>query len=245
MVMRRIYVDSTRAVYVGPGFVLPPHSNDTTVVAVGLHTDVSWRIRDAEGQWTDWHREPGALIPARTMHHLCTDGDVALLYLDPLADCVDELTGERVEEAAQRLRDLPVGDVTLTRAFGVMSIPQRVPHDEDVVRVIRMLDRHPDRFRTLDDAADLAALSPSWFRVKFAREVGLPFRRYRLWRRMAVVMRALADGMTLTDAAHQAGFASSAHLSTSFKTMFGMSPMDLLGSGVAIDTTGLDTRAPA
>jgi AraC-like DNA-binding protein len=45
---------------------------------------------------------------------------------------------------------------------------------------------------------------------------------------MALVMRRLAQGHSLTQAAHDAGFASSAHLSTTFKTMFGLTPSDLL-----------------
>lgn len=87
----------------------------------------------------------------------------------------------------------------------------------------------------LQDAAALACLSPSRFRARFGAELGLPFRRYRLWRRMAAVMRTVASGGTLTTAAHAAGFASSAHLSSTFKRMFGLTASDLLALGVAID----------
>jgi AraC-like DNA-binding protein len=51
---------------------------------------------------------------------------------------------------------------------------------------------------------------------------------------MAAVMRAVAAGATLTDAAHGAGFSSSAHLSTTFRRMFGLTASDLLASGVTI-----------
>ena len=36
------------------------------------------------------------------------------------------------------------------------------------------------------------------------------------------------DGVSLTEAAHAAGFASSAHFSTAFRDMFGMMPSELL-----------------
>jgi AraC-like DNA-binding protein len=52
---------------------------------------------------------------------------------------------------------------------------------------------------------------------------------------MACVARDLAEGRTLTEAAHAAGFASSAHLSTAFSTMFGLAPSALLKAEVAFD----------
>jgi AraC-like DNA-binding protein len=64
---------------------------------------------------------------------------------------------------------------------------------------------------------------------------GVSFRRYRIWRRMAFVALNLSGGRTLTDAAHAAGFASSAHLSFAFKKMFGLAPSALLKAGVAFD----------
>ncbi len=243
MDIRRICVASTRAAYFGPGFELPPHTNDATLIGVGLHEDLSWRISPGPGEWTDWQRQAGTLIPSRTLHQFRTHGDVALLYLDPLSDAAEGLTVDQVVSGANGLRSVVrLNELTLRRAFEAMVIPQRIPRDEAVVAVIRAIDRDPDRFRTAAEAASMAALSPSWFRVKFAREVGLPFRRYRLWRRMALVMQALASGQSLTDAAQHAGFASSAHLSSSFRQMFGMAPRDLLRSGVSIDIS--DVVAP-
>jgi AraC-like DNA-binding protein len=63
-----------------------------------------------------------------------------------------------------------------------------------------------------------------------------------MWRRMALVMRALAEGSDLTAAALACGFASSAHLSAAFKQMFGLSPREVLALRVAIDTS--EDRVP-
>ncbi len=52
---------------------------------------------------------------------------------------------------------------------------------------------------------------------------------------MALVMRAIAEGKSLTAAALEAGFASSAHLSSCFKRMFGLSASEVIALGVAID----------
>lgn len=66
----------------------------------------------------------------------------------------------------------------------------------------------------------------------------MAFRRYRLWRRMWVVIEQVAAGETLTTAAHAAGFSSSSHLSTSSKKMFGISPSTLVSIGVCFDFDG-------
>ena len=149
-------------------------------------------------------------------------------------------------EACQLLRRREAA-VTMDDAISALGLPRRIVRDETIERVCRAIDRDPGRFRTLEDAAALASLSPSRFRARFMAETGITFRRYRLWRRMAVAMTVVAGGATLTTAAHRASFSSSAHLSTSFKAMFGMSPSSLVRSGVVICGGGVlsdDAFAP-
>nr|WP_229509023.1 helix-turn-helix domain-containing protein [Massilia sp. CCM 8734] len=65
-------------------------------------------------------------------------------------------------------------------------------------------------------------LSSSRLQHLFKAQTGVSLRRYRLWARLQATMSGVMDGMTLTHAAHAAGFSSSAHLSAAFKTMFGL-----------------------
>lgn len=68
-------------------------------------------------------------------------------------------------------------------------------------------------------------LSPDRLMHLFKEEMGLPIRRYLLWLRLSrAVVLLRKDGMSLTEAAHAAGFADSAHLSRTFKEMFGIKP---------------------
>lgn len=80
----------------------------------------------------------------------------------------------------------------------------------------------------LADAAKESGLSPGRFRHLFAAQVGMPFQRYVLWRRMRVAFDALGEHRTATDAAHAAGFSDSAHFARSIKAMFGVRASDLL-----------------
>lgn len=222
--------------YVGPGLRLDPHLNVATTIAVSLGTDFELRTHDPDRGWSAWSALPVAVIPSQTLHHLRSVGPMAFLYLDPLGDGRVAPGAAMLEHGRQRLcREART--IGLRAAFDAFGMPARRPSDERIARVVREIARRPQSFDRAHEAAGLACLSPSRFRARFAAEVGLPFTRYRLWRRMAMVMRTVAAGGSLTDAAHAAGFASSAHLSTAFRRMFGLRARDLLATGVAIDVS--------
>lgn len=73
----------------------------------------------------------------------------------------------------------------------------------------------------LADAAKLVGLSKQRLRHLFVEHTGLPFRTYLLWLRLMRGLEEFARGASLTDAAHDAGFADSAHFSRTFRRMFG------------------------
>jgi AraC-like DNA-binding protein len=74
-------------------------------------------------------------------------------------------------------------------------------------------------------------LSPSRFAHLFAQEVGLPFRRYVLWRKLSRALQLIGRGQSLSSAAHGSGFSDSAHLTRTFHQMFGLAPTVMLGGG--------------
>jgi AraC-like DNA-binding protein len=73
----------------------------------------------------------------------------------------------------------------------------------------------------------------------FTDQVGIPLRRYVLWLRLRIAITRVQAGDDLTDAAHAAGFADSAHLTRTCRDMFGLPP-SLLSRHVSWDiaTTG-------
>jgi len=75
---------------------------------------------------------------------------------------------------------------------------------------------------TLEAAARIAGLSPSRARHLFVEQTGLPFRTYLLWLKIIRAVGLFSRGKSLTVAAHEAGFADSAHFSRTFKRMFGI-----------------------
>jgi AraC-like DNA-binding protein len=77
---------------------------------------------------------------------------------------------------------------------------------------------------SLEDIAATVFLSPSRFAHLFAEQVGLPFRRYLLWRKLSRAMLAIGHGETMTDDAQRADFSDAAHLTRTFNQMFGIAP---------------------
>lgn len=78
--------------------------------------------------------------------------------------------------------------------------------------------------RPIDALASHVHLSTSRFRHVWRDEVGMSIQSYLRWQRLLVAMAATAKGTSLTEAAHAAGFADSAHLTRVFRATFGIAP---------------------
>lgn len=78
----------------------------------------------------------------------------------------------------------------------------------------------------LADVAGEAGVSPSRLAHLFSQELGIPMRPYVLWLRLHRASASIAAGATLTQAAHDAGFADGAHFSRVCRRMFGISPSE-------------------
>jgi len=83
----------------------------------------------------------------------------------------------------------------------------------------------------LSELANHFELSGERVRHRFSRATGMPFKRYILWRRMRLSVLCMTAGANATQAAHEAGFADSAHFARSLKAMFGISATQLVSSG--------------
>ncbi len=117
------------------------------------------------------------------------------------------------------------GRKALTELLGIGT---RADPDIRILAALRRMRDEPHRSHSMTELGECAGLSASRFLHLFKAETGVPLRRYRLWNRMGAAVAAFRDGMSLTEAAYAAGFASSAHFSTAFRDMFGMMPSELL-----------------
>ena len=116
-----------------------------------------------------------------------------------------------------------------------------MPADKRVAAMVAYVADGIDGALTLPAAASAACLSPSRARHLFAAQTGLPFKTFVLWRRIEKAVALYAAGASLTEAAHEAGFADSAHLSRTFRRTFGL-PAAALQVNARFTASGADPR---
>ncbi len=102
-------------------------------------------------------------------------------------------------------------------------------HSEEAVdpRIQAVMDLQQEKLLcekvTIAELARRACLSESRLMHLFTKQIGIPLRRYNLWLRVLAAERFIAQGkMSFTEAAHSAGFADSAHLCRTYRSMFGL-----------------------
>jgi AraC-like DNA-binding protein len=100
--------------------------------------------------------------------------------------------------------------------------------DSRVTTVLHAIRASDDLRMSLEQAANKACLSSTRFSHLFKEQVGLPFSRYMLWRKLTRAMVAIASEGTIAAAAHAADFADAAHLTRTFYQMVGMAPSALM-----------------
>lgn len=74
-------------------------------------------------------------------------------------------------------------------------------------------------------------ISPGRLGHVFSADTGTTMPAYLRWVRLRAAVECVATGANLTQAAHTAGFADAAHLTRSFRTMFGLAPSQVLALG--------------
>lgn len=124
---------------------------------------------------------------------------------------------ERTDDARGALRE-----AGLTIAGRIAGHVRATEPDRRVRQIIKWANDNLDRTPAINEVAQDVGLSPSRASHLFVEETGLPFRTYVLWLRLVRAVDAHTRGASLTEAAQAAGFADSAHLSRTFKRMFGM-----------------------
>lgn len=237
----RLYLWPHRLLVLAPPFSSAPHRHHAAQIAVGL--DGTAKFGGADGKI----RQADALaIAPDALHFHPVFGRSALLYLEAEGADWQRLRQETpgglwplevssaVRTHAQRAA---AGDRSAAEAFvaGLLHAAAEPPSPPDpLVQQARALvaRRLGGTIRLQSLAAELHR-SPSRLAHRFRAATGVPLRRYVLWSRLRAAAEAAMRGATLTDAAHAAGFADSAHLSRTFRAMFGIAPSFLFERGVA------------
>lgn len=198
---------------------------------------------EIEGAWGKLDA-PGHVLPAGVPHRILAAQPVRMLFADPslllLADDASMWTKPDV-------RALTAGQAAALESELMAWLEKPTPEAPDERNiptehwrwpaVLGWLEQALEASVRVDDAAAAAGLSRSHFMHWFREVSGLPFRAFVRWLRLQRAVRTLATGATLTEAAHLAGFADSAHLSRTFVATFGVPPAPLRSAHIVCTAT--------
>lgn len=233
-----LVLGSGLVVYDGPGASAAHHRHDAVQFTLGVDAPVQLTLAGTTS------RARAVAITSRTDHELVATGRTIVVLVEPVGRVGAAAAGFASRNVH---RDLD----------GVLSEPPPGdPPDPDALigwarRSLESLTAEPSSFTTagvapltaqlidfvdarltgvprLTDAAAALGVSPRHLRRLVAGDLGMPFPRYVLWRRLGRAVLAVRDGSDLTTASATAGFADSAHFSRVFRSMFGLSPSDVL-----------------
>jgi len=216
-------------------------------IQIALAMDSGFLMRHGAAGWREHH---GAIVMPHRPHQFdgCGHG-VAQIFVEPetahgralleryATSEIADLTRDRVEALVSPLRtayttrtddEALVALARHTIAALAGPVPSSSSVDPRISRVIAWVRQRLDSSVSLKDAADVANLSPSRFRHLFVAQTGVSFRAYLLWARVETAVAAAMSGHSWTAAAHEAGFADSAHLSRTCRRMFGIAPATLI-----------------
>ena len=233
----RLSIGRTRVAYLGPSLDLAPHRNAAATLALALDTPFRLQFGRSHAD-ANAPAKRIAMIPPGTWHHLVATGPMLFLYLDAQATDLARLAAADLDAMRALLPGaLPAVAASwqVDDACAALGLPRPLPPEPRLADVLARMDRDLEAFPSIDALTSALGLSRSRTQALFTGAIGMPFRRYRLWRRMARVMARQQAGATLTEAAMDAGFASPSHLATAFRAQFGLAPSTLLGRGLRID----------
>ncbi len=220
-----------------------PHAHHAIQITVGLDGAFAF---EADGRAV---RGEAVAIAPHTRHTFELQGSVAHVFFEPdsrlgRAAVAALFSGggvvpvparlvkhakEALLAASARRKVTDAELVELGRSFvaGLAGEASPAPTDFRVQRMIAWAESRLGGPIGLADAATAVGLSPGRARHVFVEQTGLPFRAFLLWRRLNRALELYAARQPLTEAAHAAGFSDSAHLSRTFRKMFGVAAADL------------------
>jgi AraC-like DNA-binding protein len=240
--------------------VVPAHAHHAIQIVIALDGCIA--ICGSDGQWRE---SRGMVVRADAEHSFDCNGALGvMIFVDPessegawlsmsLRQDITIIPSSRLDAIATALRSVAEQP---DETDDIASLIRRCLHglrpgvaptrrlDSRVTTVLGAIRASDDLRMSLDQAADMACLSATRFAHLFRDQVGLPFSRYMLWRKLTRAMVAVASERTIAAAAHAADFSDAAHLTRTFYQMVGMAPSVLMRGDFSEITSPFNTLQP-
>ncbi len=235
----RFFLWNGLALYLGEVRDASEHSHHALQIAVGLNR--TFRL-SLDGAWESHrmivispdrpHRfdgtgdvqavlllDPESKTAQRIIREHCHDGGVGAISPEPF----ERIIGEFREALPYSSEYCDMKSLCDEFLYGLSGADYRCrPLDPRVERALAFMKVLRESKAPLSDVADAVGLSESRLAHLFTEQIGIPVRRYLLWLRLIQAIEQILDNVSFTTAAHSAGFSDSAHLSRTFRRMFGI-----------------------
>lgn len=119
-----------------------------------------------------------------------------------------------------------VAGLDVDRLFFGQELPAR-RLEPRIAAIVEKIKHNPAGSYTAEECAQEAGLSFSRFLHLFKDEVGVTFRRFRVWKRARSVLYHVTRSGTLTDVALEVGYPDSTYFSHSIRQVYGLQPKEI------------------
>lgn len=232
----QVYIGKGHFLYCGPLQHLEAHVYGAAVLHVGVYRPFRIKLAGA-----DWQTCRCVVIPAGIRHALDMGGGVhgkLFVERDSLgfggfsrrfsggntAVCFEDA---QIIEFFRWFCEEDPGHEALEQRLDCLldvGLHQPLAFDARIQHIIQTLAKEPDRNFSQLELAAMIGLSPSRFLHLFRQHAGVPYRRFRMWKRLLNSIALLYASDSLTRSALDAGFADAAHFSHCFRDTFGVNP---------------------
>ncbi len=145
-----------------------------------------------------------------------------------LAACAEPLCW-KLDERGHHVTALALDEI---RRATAVPLTLALPHDARLRRAVALMQDRKGRSKRLEDLASHAGASSRTLARRFIAETGMSFRQWRRHAGMTEAMSALSMGVTPSQAAAIAGYASQAAFGAAFRSVFGMTPGEVRRRGL-------------
>lgn len=221
---------------------LRAHSHGAAELVVALNNPFCTKLKDGEVSASS------VLIPPTVVHqNTYSDPVSAVFYLDVDSVHYQQLV-DQMSQAASVYTSVP-GEVALQQLLVDVyeSVPSAVSCystvvetlfggkakqnqalDPRIATIVKLIKANPSASQSVQALATQVQLSEDRLHHLFTSELGIPLHKYRMWLRLKCAAKLVFEGHSLTNAAHESGFADAAHFSRTFLRMYGAPPSQLL-----------------
>jgi AraC family transcriptional regulator len=244
-----------QAISVGMGQSLTLHRHYATQISISLGAPLRVRTR-ASGPYTE---QQSFIVGPNIPHQVETTGVPSFVLWSEaraLADLARRLSTTSASElpalpegllnvllpvllaSGGQVPDEQAGQAILSHVLTTLIGPtwDEGPDDPRIATALSLMTPQflVEQSQPITSLATHVHLSPSRFRHLFRSQMGLSVQSYLRWQRLIAALRTSARGASLTEAAHAAGFADSAHLTRVFRATFGLPPSHIFKHSHAV-----------